>query len=196
MGIISVWLLLPKVRFISIWQKRKSPLGWTTYQHSFQELCDSFIWIVVILWMDANKSIEPRNSIIAHTAVSSDSNGEWIYDVAETRCAFFFSLRGKKGGGTLSTCVVIHLIVVTWLILPVVICLSQRLSHACLSINIFIQWNCVQLIISVIIYLMVPYYMDTRSNSRANTCVKSRLLGRDVFIRLKTNAGNCSFGDS
>ena len=26
-------------------------------------------------------------------------------------------------------------IIVTWLILPVVICLSQRLSHACLSIN-------------------------------------------------------------
>ena len=26
----------------------------------------------------------------------------------------------------------------TWLILPVVICLSQRLSHACLSINAFI----------------------------------------------------------
>ena len=44
---------------------------------------------------------------------------------------------------------------VTWLILPVVICLSQRLSHACLSINIFILWNCVQLIISAIIYLMV-----------------------------------------
>jgi hypothetical protein len=74
-------------------------------------------------------------------------------------------------------------LLVTWLILPVVICLSQRLRHACLSINIFIPWNCVQLIISVIIYLMVPYYMDTRSNSRANTCVKSRLSGRDVFIR-------------
>jgi len=28
---------------------------------------------------------------------------------------------------------------VTWLILPVVICLSQRLSHACLSINEIIQ---------------------------------------------------------
>ena len=28
--------------------------------------------------------------------------------------------------------------VVTWLILPVVICLFQRLSHACLSINTFI----------------------------------------------------------
>jgi hypothetical protein len=26
----------------------------------------------------------------------------------------------------------------TWLILPVVICLSQRLSHACLSVNEFI----------------------------------------------------------
>jgi len=73
------------------------------------------------------------------------------------------------------------------LILPVVICLSQRLSHACLSINIFIQWNCVQLIISVMIYLMVTYYMDTRSNSRANTCVKFRLVeGRNVFIRYKS----------
>ena len=28
-----------------------------------------------------------------------------------------------------------HQTIVTWLILPVVICLSQRLSHACLSIN-------------------------------------------------------------
>ena len=28
--------------------------------------------------------------------------------------------------------------IVTWLILPVVICLSQRLSHACLSINDFV----------------------------------------------------------
>lgn len=29
------------------------------------------------------------------------------------------------------------MIIVTWLILPVVICLSQRLSHACLSINFY-----------------------------------------------------------
>ena len=27
--------------------------------------------------------------------------------------------------------------IATWLILPVVICLSQRLSHACLSMNIY-----------------------------------------------------------
>ena len=39
----------------------------------------------------------------------------------------------------------------TWLILPVVICLSQRLSHACLSIS-FLLRNCEWLIITVIIY--------------------------------------------
>jgi hypothetical protein len=44
----------------------------------------------------------------------------------------------------------------TWLILPVVICLSQRLSHACLSITEFIQENCEWLIKSVIVYLIVP----------------------------------------
>ena len=68
--------------------------------------------------------------------------------------------------------------VVTWLILPVVICLSQRLSHACLSINKFVLWNCEWLIKSVIVYLMIPYYMDNCGNSRANTCIKQpRLLG-------------------
>jgi len=41
------------------------------------------------------------------------------------------------------------------LILPVVICLSQRLSHACLSVNDFILWNCEWLIKSVIVYLIV-----------------------------------------
>jgi hypothetical protein len=74
----------------------------------------------------------------------------------------------------------------TWLILPVVIRLSQRLSHACLSINKFVLWNCEWLIISVIVYLIVPYYLDNRSNSRANTCVNTQLLvGRVAFIRLK-----------
>ena len=41
--------------------------------------------------------------------------------------------------------------VATWLILPVVIRLSQRLSHACLSISI-IQRNCEWLIKTVIVY--------------------------------------------
>jgi len=40
------------------------------------------------------------------------------------------------------------------LILPVVICLSQRLSHACLSISV-ILWNCEWLIKSAIVYLVV-----------------------------------------
>ncbi len=70
---------------------------------------------------------------------------------------------------------------VTWLILPVVICLSQRLSHACLSINQFIWWNCEWLIKSVIVYLMIPYYMDNCGNSRANTCVKA-LTCKGVYL--------------
>ena len=73
--------------------------------------------------------------------------------------------------------------VVTWLILPVVICLSQRLSHACLSINNFVLWNCEWLIKSVIVYLMLPYYMDNCGNSRANTCNQAPTSGRGVFIR-------------
>jgi len=42
------------------------------------------------------------------------------------------------------------------LILPVVICLSQRLSHACLSISI-IQRNCEWLIKTVIVYLIIKF---------------------------------------
>ena len=74
--------------------------------------------------------------------------------------------------------------VATWLILPVVIRSSQRLSHACLSINILL-WNCEWLIISVIVYLIVPYYLDNRSNSRANICIKAELSGTAVFISIK-----------
>jgi len=54
------------------------------------------------------------------------------------------------------------------LILPVVIRSSQRLSHACLSINILL-WNCERLIISVILYMIVLSTWNNRSNSRANT---------------------------
>lgn len=39
----------------------------------------------------------------------------------------------------------------------------------------FILRNCGKLIISVIVYLIVPYYLDNRSNSRANTCVNTLL---------------------
>ena len=76
------------------------------------------------------------------------------------------SLRDPLGTLLNSSC----LKIVIWLILPVVICLSQRLSHACLSINNFVLWNCEWLIKSVIVYLIIPYYLDNRGNSRANTC--------------------------
>ena len=35
--------------------------------------------------------------------------------------------------------------------------------------------NCEWLIKSVIVYLIIPYYLDNRGNSRANTCEKPRL---------------------
>ena len=79
--------------------------------------------------------------------------------------------------------------IATWLILPVVIRSSQRLSHACLSINL-VLWNCERLIISVIVYLIVPYYLDIRSNSRVNTCFHT--LYWVAFIRWKpTPSGWC-----
>jgi hypothetical protein len=60
----------------------------------------------------------------------------------------------------------------TWLILPVVICLSQRLSHACLSIagnseaaNSSLQQP---------LFLGSTLYLDNCGNSRANTCIKTR----------------------
>ena len=56
----------------------------------------------------------------------------------------------------------------------------------CMSQNKF-RRICEWLIKTVIIYLMINRYMDTCGNSRANTCAKSRLLGRDVFIRYRTN---------
>ena len=42
----------------------------------------------------------------------------------------------------------------TWLILPVVICLSQRLSHACVSMTVW-YGSCEWLIISAITYTMI-----------------------------------------
>ena len=57
----------------------------------------------------------------------------------------------------------------TWLILPVVICLSQRLSHACLSLNYILVKLRMAHYIS---YNMLSCfaYMDNCGNSRANTC--------------------------
>ena len=62
--------------------------------------------------------------------------------------------------------------IVIWLILPVVIRLSQRLSHACLSISTYTVKLRMAHYISYSLFDS-PYYLDNRSNSRANTCAKS-----------------------
>ena len=64
----------------------------------------------------------------------------------------------------------------------------------------FILWNCEWLIKSVIVYLIIPYYLDNRGNSSANTCFKPRLLEGVylldkkpiVVIRLQVNHDNYS----
>ena len=135
-----------------------------------------------------------------------DRGTRWVLVVAPFHASFFFwlilgcnfnsstglmnSLVCKQkwplvpiSSGRVLLCIRVKWIVVTWLILPVVICLSQRLSHACLSINNFVLWNCEWLIKSVIVYLMLPCYMDNCGNSRANTCNQAPTSGRGVFIR-------------
>ena len=72
--------------------------------------------------------------------------------------------------------------IVTWLILPVVIRLSQRLSHACLSISNYTVKLRMAHYISYSLFDSI-YYLDNRSNSRANTCFEaSTALGRTRCI--------------
>ena len=83
------------------------------------------------------------------------------------------------------------LLTVTWLILPVVICLSQRLSHACLSISRkmvklrIAHYNSLSLLDLIL-------YLDTCTNCRANTCKKAAPSGCGAFIRTKPiGLGRC-----
>ena len=71
----------------------------------------------------------------------------------------------------------------TWLILPVVICLSQRLSHACLSIS-SLYYETADGSLKQSQSIRWFHYSDNRSNSRANTCTNlTPCVG--VFIRSK-----------
>ena len=72
--------------------------------------------------------------------------------------------------------------IVIWLILPVVICLSQRLSHACLSISI-IQRNCEWLIKTVIVYLIIEFTWITVVILELIHAGMPDFCGRAVFIR-------------
>ena len=39
---------------------------------------------------------------------------------------------------------------------------------------------------------MISCYLDTRGNSRANTCARTQLYGRVVFVRYRTSLGSPS----
>ena len=72
--------------------------------------------------------------------------------------------------------------IVIWLILPVVIRLSQRLSHACLSISI-IQRNCEWLIKTVIVYMIIEFTWITVVILEIIHAGMPDFCGRAVFIR-------------
>ena len=78
-----------------------------------------------------------------------------------------------------------RLMIVIWLILPVVICLSQRLSHACLSIS-SLYYETADGSLKQSQSIRWFYYSDNRSNSRANTCTNLTLVV-GVFIRSNAN---------
>ena len=75
--------------------------------------------------------------------------------------------------------------VVTWLILPVVICLSQRLSHACASISNRTKRDCEWLIKSVIVYLIVPPATRITVVILELIRARNRDFGSGVFIGLE-----------
>ena len=76
--------------------------------------------------------------------------------------------------------------IVTWLILPVVIRLSQRLSHACLSISNYTVKLRMAHYISYSLFDSI-YYLDNRSNSRANTCFEDPTASADGLYLLGRN---------
>ena len=57
----------------------------------------------------------------------------------------------------------------TWLILPVVICLFQRLSHACPSFVAFYEYRA-KLIKAAVFTLHVHVYMAIFGNAKVNAC--------------------------
>lgn len=59
----------------------------------------------------------------------------WLVCLQPHLRSFFSAGRGPAVRGPLQG---LERGIATWLILPVVICLSQRLSHACVSINSFV----------------------------------------------------------
>ena len=120
--------------------------------------------------------------IIQHFSFCGLAKKCWDVALRELQCPLFLWTSREDSVGLASARLHWFRQHVTWLILPVVICLSQRLSHACLSISVSLR-NCEWLIKTVIVSMSVDHYLDIHGNSRANTCVQTRLLGRVVLIR-------------
>ena len=94
-----------------------------------QDLCCAHAWNVVVtvrsVSLFACSAIEGFFSLLLFNEMHS--------------CSSFVSITVHfKVVRVLFCAVAFDSMIATWLILPVVICLSQRLSHACLSINCFI----------------------------------------------------------
>ena len=109
----------------------------------------------------------------------------WDVALRELQCPLFLWTSREDSVGLASARLHWFRQHVTWLILPVVICLSQRLSHACLSVNnsyetangslnqlSFIWWSLTTWITVVILELIHAQRPD---------------FGRAVFIRFKAD---------
>ena len=135
---------------------------WSGYAREWASLCN-----VSSTMRNTDECIKLRSNSLAKQMKVPVSRNSYTCD---SRCAAFGA----------AVCVYPHM--VTWLILPVVICLSQRLSHACLSISDlycetangslnqlwFIWWYLTTWITVVILELIHAGSPD---------------FGRDVFIR-------------
>ena len=92
-------------------------------------------------------------------------NGNWFFDISITQ---FNDWSYRKVGLVWGEPSSNH---TSYLVDPASSHMLVSKTKPCMSkFKRFKQRDCGRLIISVIVYLMVDYYKDNRSNSRANTC--------------------------
>ena len=148
---IVIFELMEKCGVKSVEKRSNSPIYLTTQTKNPKDnlLSNNFLLRLIFYWkMNWNDKEKWKTPCSVFLVLSFSSEKKGVWGLCCVFLPFFFVIiifnekERKK-------------LIVTWLILPVVICLSQRLSHACLSINNFILWNCEWLIKSVIVYLIV-----------------------------------------
>ena len=120
------------------------------------------------------------------------SNVRKAFKPSDRKGLYLYSENAQSSNGFKSPRIVI------WLILPVVICLSQRLSHASVSTSTHVKRNCEWLIKSVVVHLIVPVTRITVAileliHAKSADCFG----GMRAFIRPKTDLlRQCAIGDS